>query len=67
MPEQSKTQLEKFKEAARELETDDDPKRFKERLGKLVRRSQTLRRHSDELVEEAKHPKHKPAPESGDE
>lgn len=33
-----KTQIEKFKEAARELECDDDEKRFKERLGKLVRR-----------------------------
>ncbi|WP_200955703.1 hypothetical protein [Sphingomonas sp. Root241] len=32
-----KSQLEKFKEAARELETDDDPERFKERLGKLVK------------------------------
>jgi hypothetical protein len=32
-----KTQLDKFKEAARDLETDDDPERFKERLGKLVK------------------------------
>ena len=32
-----KTQSDKFKEAARELETDDDPERFKERLGKLVK------------------------------
>lgn len=31
------SQLDKFKEAARELETDDDPKRFAERLGKLVK------------------------------
>ena len=31
------TQLDKFKEAARALETDDDPKRFDERLGKLVK------------------------------
>ncbi len=31
------TQLDKFKEAARELEMDDDPARFKERLGKLVK------------------------------
>lgn len=37
MPEPDKTQLDKFKEAARQLETDDDPKRFKERLGKLVK------------------------------
>lgn len=34
---QSKSQLDKFKEAARELETDDDPDRFKERLRKLVK------------------------------
>lgn len=33
----SKTQLDKFKEAARDLETDDDPERFAERLGKLVK------------------------------
>lgn len=31
------TQLDTFKQAARELETDNDPKRFKERLGKLVK------------------------------
>ncbi len=32
-----KSQADKFKEAARELETDDDPERFKERLRKLVK------------------------------
>jgi len=32
-----RSQLDKFKQAARELETDDDPERFKERLGKLVK------------------------------
>jgi hypothetical protein len=32
-----KSQLDKFKEAARDLETDDDPKRFEERRGKLVK------------------------------
>ena len=31
------SQLDKFKEAARPLETDDDPERFKERLSKLVK------------------------------
>lgn len=31
------TQLDKFKQAARDLETDDDPARFKERVGKLVK------------------------------
>lgn len=30
VPEPGKTQLERFKEAARNLETDDDPERFKE-------------------------------------
>ena len=34
MPE---SQLDKFKQAARDLETDDDPKRFGQRLGKLVK------------------------------
>lgn len=32
-----KSQLDKFKEAARELECDDDEKRFKERLEKLAK------------------------------
>jgi hypothetical protein len=32
-----KPQLEKFKDAARDLECDDDEERFKERLGKLVK------------------------------
>jgi hypothetical protein len=32
-----KSQLDKFKEAARQLETDDDPERFKDRLRKLVK------------------------------
>lgn len=31
------SQLDKFKEAARDLGTDDDPQRFKERLEKLVK------------------------------
>lgn len=36
MAKPDKPQLDKFKEAARDLETDDDPKRFYERLGKLA-------------------------------
>ena len=32
-----RSQSDKFEEAARELECDDDEKRFKERLGKLVK------------------------------
>ncbi|MGS1015590.1 hypothetical protein [Allosphingosinicella humi] len=35
--EPKRSQIDKFKDAARQLETDDDPKRFKERLGKLVK------------------------------
>lgn len=31
------SQLERFKEAARELEADDDPKHFKERLAKVAK------------------------------
>jgi hypothetical protein len=31
------SQSDKFKEAARELECDDDPERFKDRLRKLVK------------------------------
>lgn len=34
---QPKSQLDKFKQAARDLETDDDPARFKERLARVVR------------------------------
>lgn len=31
------SQLDKFKEAARDLECDDDDQRFKDRLGKLAK------------------------------
>jgi hypothetical protein len=34
-PSKEPSQLDKFKQAARELECDDDSDRFKERLGKL--------------------------------
>ena len=37
MTESDKSQLDRFKEAARELETDDDEERFNERLKKLVK------------------------------
>ena len=37
MPNKPPSQLDKFKKAARELETDDDPERFKERLASLVK------------------------------
>lgn len=36
MTDEPKTQLDKFKEAARELECDDDEARFDERMKKLV-------------------------------
>ena len=32
-----KPQLDKFKEAARDLECDDDEQRFKDRLGKIAK------------------------------
>lgn len=37
MTDDRRSQSDKFKEAARELETDDDPERFRERVGKLVK------------------------------
>lgn len=37
MTDTPKNQREKFEQAARELETDDDPDRFRERVGKLVK------------------------------
>ena len=37
MTDRKQSQLDKFKEAARELECDDDEQRFKERLDKLVK------------------------------
>jgi hypothetical protein len=37
MEEHQRTQSHKFKDAARELECDDDPERFRERVGRLVK------------------------------
>ena len=37
MDKPAQSQADKFKQAARELECDDDPQRFRERLGKLVK------------------------------
>lgn len=45
--EQEKSQLDRFKEAARQLETDDDEERFNEKLGKLVKQKPDDK-HSDE-------------------
>jgi hypothetical protein len=36
------TQLDKFKQAARELETDDDENRFDEKLGKIARQKPSV-------------------------
>ena len=38
MTDAKKSQLDKFREAARQLETDDDEERFEERLKKIVER-----------------------------
>jgi hypothetical protein len=43
------SQLDKFKEAARELETDDDPKRFKEGLGESREPSRSRRSRITDL------------------
>ena len=37
---EQKSQLDKFKEAARELECDDDPEAFKKRLKRLATRKE---------------------------
>lgn len=42
-----RSQLDKFKEAARELECDDDEQRFKERLGKLAKAKGKGEPHSE--------------------
>ncbi len=42
-----KPQLDKFKRAARELECDDDVQRFRDRLGKLVKKPLTPDSRSD--------------------
>lgn len=42
-----KPQLDRFKEAARALETDDAPARFKERLATLVKHKATVPPEAD--------------------
>lgn len=42
-----KSQLDRFKEAARELETDDDEARFNERLRKLAKQKLTQDSNSE--------------------
>ena len=47
MPENKDTkQLERFKEAARVLGTDDDEERFNEKLGKLVKQKPDEKKNS---------------------
>ena len=46
------TQIDKFKAAARELETDNDPRHFKERIGKLVKTKPMAQPHSGERTED---------------
>jgi len=42
-----KSQLDKFKEAARELECDDDPEAFKKRLGKIASKPRATNRDNE--------------------
>ncbi len=44
----SKKQLDKFREAARQLETDDDEERFEKRLKKLVKQKPDDKKPSDD-------------------
>ena len=43
-------QFDKFKNGAHPLEADDDPKRFKERLNRLVTHSREAVERADDLV-----------------
>ncbi|SDE98351.1 hypothetical protein SAMN05421538_1204 [Paracoccus isoporae] len=47
MDEKGKAQLDKFKEAARQLETDDDDERFEERLKQIVKQKPDDKKSSD--------------------
>lgn len=46
-PDAKKSQLDKFKEAARQLETDDDDERFRERLKQIVKQKPDDKKSSD--------------------
>ncbi|WP_165802928.1 hypothetical protein [Pelagivirga sediminicola] len=43
-----KSQLDRFKEAARQLEADDDEKRFEKKLKKLVKQKPDEKKPSDD-------------------
>ncbi len=47
MTERKRSQLDKFKEAARQLETDDDDERFEERLKRIVKQKPDDKKSSD--------------------
>jgi hypothetical protein len=47
MPDNKPSQLDRFKEAARQLETDNDEARFNEKLGKLVKQKTDDKRADD--------------------
>ncbi len=49
MTDANKTQLDRFKEAAHELETDDDEAKFNEKLGMLVKRKLTDESKSESI------------------
>ncbi len=40
-----KSQLDRFKEAARQLKTDDNETRFSEKLGKLVKQKKDIKKN----------------------
>ncbi|BBU58624.1 hypothetical protein KU6B_48890 [Mameliella alba] len=43
----AKSQLDKFKEAARQLETDDDEERFERKLRKVVKQKPNASKHEE--------------------
>lgn len=46
-PDAAKTQIDKFREAARQLETDDDEARFDERLKRIAKNDVTSPKRND--------------------
>ena len=53
MTDAKQSQLERFKEAARQLETDDDEARFDEKLGKLVKQKPLTEDSTSESMRES--------------
>ncbi|MEM8729049.1 MAG: hypothetical protein AAGF79_03950 [Pseudomonadota bacterium] len=52
MADSKKSQLDRFKEAARELGTDNDEDRFEERLKKIVKKPLTEESASDSVAQD---------------